>query len=361
MPTRIELELVQKRVPMSKIKIFCIGFIGIFLMVSLKKFDVTLPQFSPSVSKKASVHKNALETAIPKLYAKKNVIELKSDSQFAPLAYASSYQDDSKAYEVVDLNSNSVLSEKNSNSRLPIASLTKIMTAVVALDLASPDTIMTVSSNPPQVTPTRIGLWKGEKINLSDLLNGLLITSGNDAATTIREGVSALYGEDFFIKAMNKKTQFLGLSNTHFSNEVGFDIGQNYSSAHDLAVLADYALTNYPLIAEIVKTPYQEIRTTDPARWFDLYNWNGLLNVYPGAIGMKIGNTTEAGCTAIEIAERDNKRVMVVVLGSSGILKRDLLSSQLLDMGFEKIANLAPANVTSDQLLAKYATWKYFE
>src|SRR5690606_3687251 len=93
---------------------------------------------------------------------------------------------------------------------------------------------------------------------------------------------------------------------------------------------------------------------------FDLYNWNGLLGVYPGASGVKIGNTGDAQKTTIVTAERNGKKLLVVVLGAPGVLERDMWAAELLDLGFEKQYGMAPINVTEEQLRAKYKTWKYW-
>lgn len=91
----------------------------------------------------------------------------------------------------------------------------------------------------------------------------------------------------------------------------------------------------------------------------DLYNWNGLLGVYPGVKGVKIGNTEDAGYATTVLAEREGKKILVVLLGAPGVLQRDLWPSMLLDIGFEKLG-LKPIGITEDQLRAKYSTWKYW-
>ena len=93
---------------------------------------------------------------------------------------------------------------------------------------------------------------------------------------------------------------------------------------------------------------------------FDLYNWNGLLGVYPGIFGVKIGYTENAQKTTIVASQRDGKKVLVVLLGAPGVLQRDLWASQLLDQGFEKLANLSSINITEEELREKYSTWKYW-
>lgn len=290
-----------------------------------------------------------------KLSLKRNNFVLKKGSKNAIIN-----DDTSRSYIVIDANSGKVLLEKDSQKSLPIASLTKIMTAVVALDLANPGEKFSVSNKASKETPTRIGVIPGQKMTLEELLNGMLLTSANDAAQVVKEGIDAKYKSPVFIDAMNKKAEFIGLKKTHFSNPQGFDSVNNYSSAEDLAILSRYALYNYPLISQIVQKDYQFIPANEDHKQFDLYNWNGLLGVYPGVIGMKIGNTEDAGTTSVVTAQRDGKKIITVVLGTSDVLQRDLLGAQLLDQGFKEDGNLSYANITSDQLLYKYSTWKYW-
>ncbi|HXS15480.1 MAG TPA: serine hydrolase, partial [Candidatus Saccharimonadales bacterium] len=241
----------------------------------------------------------------------------------------------------------------------PIASLTKLMSAAVALDLMNPNETITVSSSALRVIPTKIGVATGEKLPLKDLLEAMLMTSANDAAQAVHDGVNAKYHENIFVRAMNEKAQSLGLTQTHFANPQGFD-GNNYSSAHDLAILTQYVLTHYPLIDQIVKQDYTFIPATSEHKQYDLYNWNGLLGVYPGAFGVKIGNTDKAGYTTVVIAKRNDKIILAVLLGSPGILERDLWTANLLDDAFISAFNLPPAHITSADLEAKYATWHYW-
>ncbi len=242
----------------------------------------------------------------------------------------------------------------------PIASLTKIMSAVVALDLVSPDKEFTVSPKASTIEPTRIGVIPGQKFKMSELLEAGLMTSANDAIEVVREGVDDVYKEPVFVKAMNQKATYVGLKNSHFANPQGFDSVQNYSSAEDLAILARYALTEYPLISQIVKNDYAYMPETATHKQYDLYNWNGLIDVYPNISGVKIGNTDDAGMTTVVVSERQGKKILVVLLGAPGVLERDLWAADLLDLGFEKTLGLSAIAVTPDQLHAKYSSWHYW-
>lgn len=301
-----------------------------------------------------------LEIIRPKLEQKINKFQINQGMGLViPVLGA---QDFEKAYSylVVNYDNGEVLLEKSSSKELPIASLTKIMTAVVALDLASADEFFTVSNYAAKIEPTKIGVVPNQKMSLEELLHALLLTSANDSAQVIAEGVDTKYqAPGLFIKAMNEKAKVLGLSGSNFTNPQGLDNPENYSSAKDLSLLSHYALENYPLIAQVVKKDYQFLPENQNHKQFDLYNWNGLLGVYPGVLGLKIGNTEAAGYTMVTVSEREGKKVMVIMLGAPGVLERDLWTAKLLDEGFSKLG-LSPVGVTQNQLKAKYSTWKYW-
>jgi D-alanyl-D-alanine carboxypeptidase len=274
-------------------------------------------------------------------------------------AKASSDFEGARAYVALDAETGDVILEKNFSQKTPIASLTKIMTAIVALDLASPKDIFTVTPNAANQPPTKLVLTPGEKISLEELLNASLLTSANDCTELIRDGVDAKYGSPVFIEAMNEKARFLGLKNSHFQNPQGFDNPNHYSSPEDLAILTKYALSNYPLIASIVQKDHAEFPATATHKEMYLNNWQGLLGVYPGVSGVKIGNTDDAGTTTVVTSTREGKKIIAVLLGAPGVLERDMWTAKLLDTAFATFA-IKPVNVTESELRAKYKTWKYF-
>ncbi len=234
------------------------------------------------------------------------------------------------------------------------------MTAVIALDLAKPSDLITVSANAADQIPTKIGVYKGEQMTIEELLHASLMTSANDATQAILEGIDKQYGTPVFIDAMNRKAELIGLTDTHFTNPQGFDSNKNYSTVSDLAILAHYALTEYPMIADIVKKDHLILPANSDHHQFDLYNWNGLLGVYPGVYGIKIGNTGDAGTTTIIGAQREDKNVLVVVLGTPNVLKRDQVAATLLDNTFENEWGLDRIDVTEDALREKYGTWHLY-
>jgi serine-type D-Ala-D-Ala carboxypeptidase (penicillin-binding protein 5/6) len=289
----------------------------------------------------------------------KNSYNIKTKTSFIQSANASEDNFKLNSYAVINYETGDVIAESNLDRKVSIASVTKIMTAVVALDLVEENELITITKNAARQIPTKIGVVPGEKMKLSELLDALLLTSANDAAEAIKDGVDAKYGEEVFIRAMNEKARFLGMNDSSFTNPQGFDARNHYSTAKDLAILSHYALENYRYIKDSVAKDYMFLPEDGNHKQFDLNNWNGLIGVYPGADGIKIGNTGRAGKTTIVTAEREGKKVLVVLLGAPGIIERDLWAAKLLDLGFEEFG-IESADVTEEKLLAKYATWKYY-
>jgi D-alanyl-D-alanine carboxypeptidase len=212
--------------------------------------------------------------------------------------------------------------------RLPPASLTKMMTAIVAAEHLEPDETIDVTINGPELSvetdSTVMGLEPGDQLSVRDLLYGLLLRSGNDAALTLADAAGG--SEDEFVGMMNDKAEELGLESTSFRNPHGLDADGHYSSALDMAALGSELLAN-PLLAEIVTT-----QTYTP-NWprGPLENINLMLNNYPGAIGIKTGYTDGAGQAIVAAAERDGRRLVVAVMRSEDLF---VDASKLLDWGF---------------------------
>ncbi len=212
----------------------------------------------------------------------------------------------------VDLTSGVTLYEKDPNKPLLPASTTKIMTALVAMDTFLPEQVLKVGK--VSVEGQKMGLVAGEEIKFIDLLNGLLIYSANDAAEVIAQNHPA--GRAVFIGLMNKKVKDLGLTNTHFTNPVGLDDGAQYSTTRDLVIVAKYAMQK-PEFAEIVGTKEKIVKSVDGRIVHRLTNINRLLGEVPGVMGVKTGWTEAARENLVTYVNRDNRKVMIVVLGSS--------------------------------------------
>lgn len=344
--------------PSAKLKIFLIPFLVIFIGVSLQHLGYRpLSLILPITSREI----DSMESIKPLLEKKNNTYQLVKPNGFIGQSHADELADynGARAYAVVDYDSGKVIMQKNLSERLPIASLTKIMTAVVALDLARTDEVFTVTQEAQDQIPTHIALKKSQQLTLEELLYASLLTSANDATHVIMDGINAKYQDSIFIRSMNEKARFLGLHNSHFANPQGFDDHDNYSSVEDLAILSHYALKNYPFFAKTVAMDSYYLPETTRHDAAYLNNWNGLLGVYPNVSGVKIGNTGNAQKTTSVVAEREGKKLLVVLLGAPGVLERDLWTAQLLDVGFANEYGFEPIGVTEVDLRAKYATWKY--
>ena len=221
-----------------------------------------------------------------------------------------------RAVSVIEEPCGGVLYEMNADERRAPASITKIATALVAAERSDPSETVAVNVDGAalavETESTIMGLQPGTEFSMRDLLYGLLLPSGNDAAIAIAEHVAG--SVPAFVELMNEKAGELGLSNTHFANPHGLDDPDHYTSAHDIAVFA-HELMRRPELAQIVRTMEYQPAWDRPA----FSNSNRLLFDYPESIGIKIGYTDEAGQTIVAAAERDGRRVVVSVLGSSTI------------------------------------------
>lgn len=348
---------------LRSLKVFAISFGVMFLAVALFYAGVHSPLAGVYQEFKSPISKSdPFDVVRQKLIQKENKFIVKQERGIIPIAqaYSLSEFDSLNAYIVVDATDGEVILEKNLDNKLPFASITKVMTAIVVLDLAAEDEYFEVSERAAGIEPTKIGVVAGQKMKVGELIHASLITSANDATEVLKEGIDQKYGKGTFIKAMNEKGRLIGLKNSQFTNPQGFDNREHYSSVEDITIFSKYALDNYPLISAIVSKEYQFLPEDQQHKQFDLYNWNGLLGTYPGAYGIKIGNTGRAGNTTVVAAKRNGKDLMAVVLGAEGVLERDLLAAKLLDLGFEQKYGLVAANITEKILKEKYSSWKYW-
>lgn len=212
----------------------------------------------------------------------------------------------------VDLDTQAILYERNSTVRVPIASLTKLMTAAIILEENDPSAVVTVSSNAASATGSSMGIYTGEQITVKNLLYGLLIVSGNDAARALAEYNAG--SEKAFIEKMNTMANKLGLEDTHYKNVDGLDNTGAYSSARDLAALATHLLKD-DSVREIVNQSKTTVKS-ETGDEHELINTNILLGQL-GIKGFKTGTTPLAGECLIALAESpDGHEVLSVMLGS---------------------------------------------
>lgn len=230
----------------------------------------------------------------------------------------------------IDSNSLRVLYEKNAFSKKPMASTTKVMTIIVAVENNSLDEIVTISKKAAGTGGSSAKLKAGQKIKLEELLYGLMLKSGNDAAVAIAEHTAGSVEE--FAKLMNEKAIELGALNTNFVTPHGLDTNNHYSTAYDMAVITAYALQN-PIIAKIVSTSEKTMYFEDGSSVY-LNNTNKLLSLYNGADGVKTGYTGMAGRCLIGSATQNNWQVITVVFGEPTSSSRINDTIKLLDYCF---------------------------
>ncbi len=230
---------------------------------------------------------------------------------------------------VVDGDSGAVLFQQNAYEPIAPASLTKIMTAVLAIEHGELSETVRVEVDAAAFPESAVmGLRANTEVSLRDLLYGMMLESGNDAAVAIGRHLAG--SGEAFAKMMNAKAAWLGLGATHFANAFGFDMEDHYSCPADLVTLARYAM-QYPLFREVVATRSYQVHGPDGP--YTLRNVNGLLSAYPWADGVKTGDTPMAGRSLVATAVRDGRRIYVAFMRSQNGSVAD--GTLLLDWAFD--------------------------
>lgn len=281
----------------------------------------SIPTAAPTVGASARLHSPVAPTSTPRPVATPAPTSTppptatpipgpaKTGSGQAPLVSAPSVV-------IVDERSGQVLYDRSAHQRRAPASTTKILTALVALERGSPQARVKVRFDASElIDSTLMGLQQGDEMTLEDLLYGLMLPSGNDAALAIAEHIGG--SKPAFVKMMNDKVRELGLKDSQFKNPHGLDEDGHYSSAYDMVMIARYAMQRYPLFARLSAAKYWEVRGS---RSWEIYNLNKLLHSYAGADGVKIGYTDNAKRTIVASATRDGHRVYVGLMGSNDLV-----------------------------------------
>jgi D-alanyl-D-alanine carboxypeptidase (penicillin-binding protein 5/6) len=253
-------------------------------------------------------------------------------------ATAATPEVDARAYLVLNGGNGEVLLARHAHDRLPIASITKLMTVLVTLDKAKPNDVVSVDRAAAGVTGSTIHLRAGEKLPVRDLLAGALIQSANDSAVALADYVGD-GDEGSFVSMMNQEARTLGLGDSHFVRPDGLDAAGHYSSAWDVTRLALEAMKQ-PIVRRLVR---QESMSIAGGR--TLHTWNDLLGEFPGVFGVKTGHTSGAGWNQVAAARGNGVTIYATILGSPtrGIRNADL--EELLGWGMSRYAfvPLAPA------------------
>lgn len=243
-----------------------------------------------------------------------------------------------RAVLMYELGSEKTLYEKNARERMPMASLTKIMTAIIALENKREDNRY-VARGEHLVGEDSMGITPNESFTLEELLYGLMLNSGNDAAEVIAGNYPG--GRDAFLKAMDSKAKALGLTDTKFSNPTGLQgDGVQHTTAYDLLVMTRYAVEHFPELVSITSTFETTIPATDGHKEFFLTNETNLISTYPGVKGFKTGYTPEAGMCLVTYLEYKEHRVVGILLNSEN--RREEMK-RLLDFSLTQLDEIPPS------------------
>jgi D-alanyl-D-alanine carboxypeptidase (penicillin-binding protein 5/6) len=255
----------------------------------------------------------------------------------APAALARPPRISAPAAIVIDARTGERIYARSADSRRPIASTTKLMTAFITLERASPRDVFTAPAYPGSAAESTIGLRAGEPMSVHDLLRALMLPSANDAAYDLAVNIGG--SRSRFVRLMNAHARALGLDETHYSTPIGLDDPRNYSTASDLARLAARLMEN-PTLARIVNLPSARLRSGFHVR--RVVNRNDLVARYGFVDGVKTGHTNGAGYVLVGAAHGNGARVISVVLGTSGIGARDADSLALLRYGLSQFRRVRP-------------------
>lgn len=245
-----------------------------------------------------------------------------------------------KAYCVMDADTGRTLLAKNGNKKLPMASTTKIMTCLIALENGKSDEKVSVSSYAASMPDVQLNMQSGDEFYLGDLLYSLMLESHNDTAVAIAEHIGGTV--EGFAKKMNAKAKEIGLKNTNFVTPNGLDDDKHYTTAKELCILATYAIKNKEFL-DIIQTPSHSFSNVSGKRTYSVRNHDAFLTSYSGAIGIKTGFTGNAGYCFCGAAERNGKTLVSSVLAcgwppNKGYKWVD--TKKLMDYGFSGFDNI---------------------
>lgn len=305
------------------------------LTVALSGCSMAAPASSPS-----SPSSPPLASAANAIVQVQGALQTQQQAQTAPANAipAGAPTVGARAAYLMNADTGTVYYALNANTEMPMASTTKVMTALVALRFGKLDQTITVGADAAAMNNGQdsvAGVQTGNVMTLHDLLYALMLPSGDDAAVAIADGIAG--SQSAFVQLMNAYAFLIGLTHTHYADVTGLDTAGHYTTVHDLSVLTRFAMQN-PTVARIVATPRYTIYATGSHPRFDLTNTNNLLpglpDAYNGAVGVKTGYTGGAGYCLVFEATRDGHKLLGVVLGEPNEQERFTDATALLDWGF---------------------------
>lgn len=241
----------------------------------------------------------------------------------------------------VDTQTGQVLYSKNPHQKLPIASLAKIMTVIIAMENHQFEDKIKISNQAAGMEPDKMQLIAGETLSVEELLGGIFLVSANDAAEALAEATTPRKEE--FVALMNSKASQIGMKDTLFINPTGLEedlpnpddgVKDQYSSAFDVTLMSRYAIKKWPHLVDISSQNHIYLGPTNVHQDYDLYSGVNLLTTYPGVVGFKTGYTPEAGLTLVTLARLKGYEILGVILGSGD---RRGEAKELLDYSFKKL------------------------
>jgi len=236
---------------------------------------------------------------------------------------------------LIDVDSGTIIYEKNIHDRLSVASMTKMMGMILIMEALEEGKInldekVRVSKNASSMGGSQIWLEENEEMTVNDLIKGIMMASANDGIVCMAERIGGT--EEDFVKMMNKKAKELGLKDTNFVNSSGLDIDNHYSSAYDMSIIARELLKHEKILE--YTSIYEDYLRKGTSKEYWLVNTNKLIKTYKGADGLKTGMTDNAGYCMAVTAIRNGMRLLAIVLGEESGKIRNLETSELLDYGF---------------------------
>lgn len=307
-------------------------FYKIFILFSILSFGISTISFCDDIDEEViDVNAEILETTSP----------AQSEIKIP--------ETNSRACVVIDRNTNTILYGKNEKQQRKMASTTKIMTATIIIENCNLDETIEISKKAAGTGGSKLGLKTGDKITIRDLLYGLMLRSGNDAAVALAEYAGG--NIEGFAELMNKKASELSLTNTHFETPHGLDSDEHYTTAYELALLSNYALNN-TTFAQIVGTKEYTITINGYPK--QLSNTNELLGNFEGVYGIKTGFTNGANRCLVTACKRGDMDIICVVLGADTKKFRTQDSIKLINYIFD---NFKPVNI-KELITNKFENWK---
>lgn len=242
---------------------------------------------------------------------------------------------DAKSAMLMEQDTGKIIFEKNANEKLPPASMVKIMTLLIVMEEIDKGNLkknemVRISENASSMGGSQVFLEAGEEMSVEDLIKSVAIASGNDASVALAERISG--SEQNFVNRMNEKAIELQLKNTQFKNATGLPAKGQYSTAHDMAIIAK-ALLQYDDITTYTSI-YEDYLRKGKKNEFWLVNTNKLVRFYPGVDGLKTGYTSEAKYCLTATAKKNDMRMITVVMGADTVKKRNHATSEMLDYAF---------------------------